>query len=221
MMRVHELDGLTRLFLVRHAETEWNAAKIFQGHLDSALTPRGVQQATELADRLASEGIQAIYSSDQGRALRTAELIASRLGLEVVPRADLREIDCGDWTGKSYQEVRALWPEHYEKWRYRPHLHQMPGGESVLQVQQRAIRFLEEVRRSHPGQSVCAVTHNTVVRTALCHLQGCHLARLWEGPRQPNCAVNLIEMRDGRADLVEIGGTGHLTSAGTGATSIV
>ena len=211
----------TRLFLIRHAETEWNATQLFQGHLDSTLTPRGLAQAEALACRLASEGIQAIYSSDQGRSMRTAEPLASRLHLEVVPRADLREIDCGEWTGRSYQEVRDLWPEDHANWKSRPHLHRMPGGESVAEVQQRGLRFLEEMRRRHAGQVICAITHNTVVRAVLCHLQGKPLSTLWDGERQPNCAINLIELRDGQVCLLKVGDATHLASVGSDGMTIV
>ncbi len=204
----------TRLFLIRHGETEWNASHIFQGHLDSALTSRGLAQANAVAHRLAEEGIAAIYSSDQGRSLRTAEPLATRLNLEVVPRAELREIHCGEWTGRSYEEVGRLWPEDHGNWRHHPHLHKMPGGESVLQVQQRGQRFLEEIRRLHPGQTVCAVTHNTVVRAVVCQLKGWPLSRIWEGERQPNCAVNLIELRDGLAHLILVSDANHLASIG-------
>ncbi len=211
---------VVRLFLIRHAETEWNNARIFQGHLDSTVTSRGLEQAAELAKRLASEGIAAVYSSDQNRSVQTAQAVASRLGLPVIPRAELREIDTGDWTGMSYQDARAQWPDVYDHWKNRPDLLQMPGGESVVQVQQRALRFIDEVRLRHVGQTVCVVTHNTVVRAILCHLLGWPLARLWEGPRQPNCAINLIEFRDGKADILEMGNASYLADAGPGATSM-
>ncbi|HEX2924009.1 MAG TPA: histidine phosphatase family protein, partial [Chloroflexota bacterium] len=139
----------TRLFLVRHAETEWNAAQIFQGHMDSPLTPKGLHQAAQLAERLHSEGIQAIYASDQGRATATARVVGDRIGLAVKPTTELREIDCGEWTGKPYQEVRDGWPESFENWRSRPHIHRMPGGESVAEVQQRVLHFVEMVRVTH------------------------------------------------------------------------
>ncbi len=205
----------TRLFLVRHGETEWNAAQIFQGHLDSPLTPRGKEQAAQLARRLAAEKIAAVYSSDQGRSMQTAQAVASILGLSVAPRKELREIDCGEWTGESYQQVKARWPREYANWRSRPHLHRMPGGESVAQVLQRGLRLTEEIRQRHRGTAVCAVTHNTVVRALVCHLQGWPLSRLWEGARQPNCAINLIEFRGDRVVLLEIANTDHLTSIST------
>ncbi len=208
-------DSVTRLFLIRHAETEWNTAQIFQGRLDSPLTPNGLEQAAQLASRLASEGIAAIYSSDQGRAMQTAQMVANRTKLQLIPRSELREIDCGEWTGKSYQEVRTRWPEAFANWRSQPHLHQMPGGESVTQVQQRGLRMVEEIRRQHPGRTVCVVTHNTVVRSLLCHFQGRPLSQLWEGEKQPNCALNLIEFSGGRLSLLEIASTEHLSSIST------
>ncbi|MGI5834904.1 MAG: histidine phosphatase family protein [Chloroflexota bacterium] len=214
-------SGFTKLFLVRHAETEWNAGHIFQGHLDSTLTPRGLAQATALASRLASEGIQVIYSSDQGRSMRTAEPLATKLELQVIPRSDLREIDCGEWTGKSYEEVHELWPEEHHNWRFRPDLHRMPGGESVLQVQQRGLRFLEEIRLRHPGQTICAVTHNTVVRAIITHLQRRPLSKIWDGDRQPNCAVNLIELKNSRSELLIVGDTAHLEDVGSSGMLIV
>jgi broad specificity phosphatase PhoE len=202
--------GSARLFLVRHAETEWNTAQIFQGHLDSDVTPKGLGQAALLAERLEAEGISAVYASDQGRALRTARVVASRLGLEVVPRPDLREIDCGEWTGKGYQEVRTHWPEEHATWMHQPQIHRMPGGESVAEVQRRGLRFLDEILSQHGGQSVCAVTHNTLVRAVVCGLMGWTLDQLWEVPRQRNCALNLIELRGSRLELLQIGDTSHL-----------
>lgn len=210
----------TRVFLLRHAETEWNAAQTFQGHLDSPLTAAGLRQAEQLAARLASEGVEAIYSSDQGRSLRTAEIVGSSLGLPVTPRPELREIDCGDWTGRTYQDVRTRWPEQFANWKTRPHLHRMPGGESVAQVQRRGLRFLEEIRDRHRGHTLCAVTHHTVVRVILCHLQGWPLSRLWEGARQLNCAVNLVQFQGDEVDLVEIGNTNHLTTLSTDGISV-
>ncbi len=211
----------TRLFLVRHAETEWNTSRIFQGHLDSPITPRGLRQAQELAERLAPEGIRAVYSSDQARSMRTAQVVAQRLKLQVIPSSELREIDCGEWTRKSYDEVRTAWPEHFDNWRNHPERHRMPEGESVEQVQRRALNLLEEVHGRHPGQAVCVVTHNTVVRAVMCHLRGWSLSRLWEGPRQPNCVLNLIELVDGKASLLVESDVSHLTSVGTAGTTSI
>src|SRR5690242_1187026 len=87
----------TVIFLARHAETLWNVERRFQGHLDSDLTERGRQQAERLAERLASEPLAAVYSSDLGRSRTTAEVVASRHGLTVQTDPLLREINTGDW----------------------------------------------------------------------------------------------------------------------------
>jgi len=214
-------NEVTRLFFIRHAETEWNAGRIFQGHLDSSLTARGKAQAEALAARLSSEGIQAIYSSDLGRSMRTAEPLAARLGLAINPRRDLREIDCGEWTGKCYEEVHEKWPLDHGNWRYRPHIHRMPGGESVLQVQQRGLRFLDEIYNLHFGKTICAITHNTVLLAVIIHLQGRPLSDIWHGTRQPNCALNLIEFRDGNPELALVGDATHLDGIGSSEMQIV
>lgn len=202
----------TTVFLVRHAQTEWNASKVFQGNLDSNLTPEGLRQAQQLATRLSREPLAAVYSSDQGRSLRTAETVAAAASLQVVPSLELREIDCGEWTGRGYQEVRELWPVEFYNWKNRPHVHHMPGGESVLEVQQRALRFIRGLGERHPGQVVCVVTHHTVVRTVVCALRGMPLEKLWEGSPQANCAINVLELDGEGSRLVAACDSAHLTA---------
>src|SRR5436190_1312043 len=90
---------MTTLLLVRHGETDWNAAGRLQGHTDRPLNEYGRRQAKELADRLAGEGADAIYASDLSRAKETAEIVGERLGLTVVIDADLREKNWGSWEG--------------------------------------------------------------------------------------------------------------------------
>jgi len=96
---------------VRHGETEWNLAGKEQGHLDSPLTALGVRQAQALANGLWGKGIQVIYSSDLGRAVRTAEIIADRLGLPLNVESDLRERHLGVMQGLTMKEFRDRFPD--------------------------------------------------------------------------------------------------------------
>src|SRR5438477_4218649 len=89
------LDPATQIIIVRHGETTWNLEGRHQGHLDSPLTKRGVAQAEALAARLGNEEFAALYSSDLGRALATAEIIGTRCGKSVVIDARLRERNLG------------------------------------------------------------------------------------------------------------------------------
>jgi broad specificity phosphatase PhoE len=90
---------VTTLLLVRHGETDWNAEGRLQGHTDMPLNDLGRRQARALADELAGDGIEAVYSSDLARASETAEIVAERLGLPVGLDPDLREKDWGTWEG--------------------------------------------------------------------------------------------------------------------------
>src|SRR5213078_2372373 len=90
---------MTTLLLVRHGETDWNAAGRLQGHTDRPLSDYGREQARRLADELSSEGVDAIYTSDLARARETAEIVAERLHLPVVLDPDLREKNWGTWEG--------------------------------------------------------------------------------------------------------------------------
>src|SRR5438876_6692501 len=93
------LNGVTTLILARHGETDWNRDGRFQGHADPPLNDRGREQARSLADALADQPIEAIYSSDLRRAHETAQIVAQRQGLEVLVDPDLRERDVGEWSG--------------------------------------------------------------------------------------------------------------------------
>src|SRR6185437_6606991 len=99
---------MTTLLLVRHGETDWNAERRYQGHADVPLNDRGVEQARELAEQLAGERIDAIYSSDLSRAHATAEIVGERLGVPVVTDPDLREIDVGAVEGLTFEESRSF-----------------------------------------------------------------------------------------------------------------
>src|SRR5207248_2072590 len=95
---------MTTLLLVRHGETDWNAAGRLQGHTDRPLNDYGRQQARELGDRLAGDRIAAVYASDLVRARETAEILGERLGLVVVLDPDLREKNWGTWEGLTGDE---------------------------------------------------------------------------------------------------------------------
>ena len=102
---------MTRLLLVRHGETEFNSVGRIQGHTDIDLSTKGIRQVELLADYLADEPIDVIYSSDLRRAARSAEIIASRLGKKVITRPELREINYGrPWAVRAIGPKASQWP---------------------------------------------------------------------------------------------------------------
>ncbi len=144
---------MSRLLLVRHGESLWNAARRLQGQADPDLSPLGEAQARSLAPMLAAMGASVAICSDLRRASRTAAL----LGLEAQPDPRWREIDVGDWSGRDIDELRAEDPERWREWRagrFTP-----PGGEAWPAFRAR----LEHALASAPDDAV-VITHGGVVR---------------------------------------------------------
>ncbi len=181
-----------RLALVRHGETVANVEGRWQGQSDSALTERGVEQSRSLAEALADEPLAAIYSSDLGRAMATARIVAERHGLGVIPDARLREIDTGRWTGQLGSVLRQEEPALLEEWRLRPAEMRLPGGEGLAEVQARVLDFCRELLPRHRGASVLVMAHGTLNQTLLVHALGQPLTDLWLAERIDNCQVSRL-----------------------------
>ena len=109
----------TRLLVIRHGETDWNAQRRVQGHSDIALNATGQAQAQRLAAALADEAIAAVYSSDLQRAQATATALALPRGLPVHATALLRERHFGLIEGRTFDDFGALHPEAAQHWRKR------------------------------------------------------------------------------------------------------
>src|SRR5262249_5745086 len=112
-----KLRRVTTILLARHGETAWNRDLRWQGHADPPLTDRGRQQARGVSDRLADVRVAAVYSSDLRRALETAAIVAERSCLPVNAVPALREVDVGSWSGLTFDEVEARFPEGFRRWQ--------------------------------------------------------------------------------------------------------
>ncbi|MFI6046502.1 histidine phosphatase family protein [Nocardia sp. NPDC051321] len=153
------------LILLRHGQTEWNAADRMQGQIDTDLTELGRRQAKEAARELVSHNAIAIISSDLRRAFETASALAEHTSLDVVPDPRLRETDLGDWEGLTHLEVDADYPGARQAWRldatYRP-----PNGESKLEVGARSLPVVRELlvdRQDWPGRTIILVAHGGLI----------------------------------------------------------
>jgi 2,3-bisphosphoglycerate-dependent phosphoglycerate mutase len=153
----------TELVVVRHGETEWNLAGRQQGHMDSPLTELGQRQAAALAERLAGEHFDVLYSSDLGRAMRTAECIARTTGLAVVPESGLRERNLGIMQGLTYAEVEQQYPEVFGLFRSGDPDYVLPSGESSRERYERHVRTAVEIAARHVGGRVLLVAHGGVL----------------------------------------------------------
>ena len=149
----------TRLLLARHGETDWNRTGRWQGQADRPSTTLG--DAAALAEQLVSDGVAAIYSSDLRRASETARVVGDRLGLPVVERPDLREIDVGSWSGLTRDEVRERFPDGFARWLDGEIGH---DGETREQLTTRVVAAIERIAAEQAGGTVLVVTHGGAIR---------------------------------------------------------
>lgn len=156
------------ILLARHGETNDNLEPLrFQGFRDTPLNDTGRRQASELAERVAGEGIVSLWASDLVRASETAQIVGARI--ELSPRLDprLREAGRGEWEGRLFKDVQREDPERYAAWMRAGESFRFPGGESLREQADRVAGALEDVCRSGelPALVVC---HGGSIRVMLC-----------------------------------------------------
>lgn len=165
----------TEITLVRHAETEWNTQRRFQGHKDSELTELGWKQVSALGKSFRYESFDRLYSSDLPRSRKTAEAIAAHHQHSILFDERLREKNLGIFEGLDVPEIRERFGEAYAAFKSEGPGYQIEEGESTFQLQQRALAFVEDVQARHAGESIVLVTHGGVVRVLLKHILGISL----------------------------------------------
>ena len=200
---------MTKIIFVRHGQTEWNVLGRYQGQTDVALSPLGIEQAEKLAAHFPVDKIEAVYSSDLARAMKTASCVADRFGLTVESRPELRELNFGDWEGLTYDEIVAKWPDALENFFLHPDVLDIPHGESFPKLRERALACVEEIVARHPDQTVAVFAHGAILRTILTAALHMDLQYVWT-IRQFNTAVNIVTYTEHGTTVELINGTGHL-----------
>src|SRR5437773_421334 len=182
-----------RILFARHGETLFNVQGRWQGQSDSPLTERGLAQARELGRALSTEAIAAVYSSDLGRAMQTAVEVAALHGLTVSSDVRLREIDTGGFTRKNWAEIDAEYPGQREIWANAPATLRMPGGETLLEAQTRALAFVAEMMPRHADQTIVIISHGGIGQAILVAAVGRTVDDLWLTERLDNCQISRLE----------------------------
>jgi probable phosphoglycerate mutase len=183
----------TRLCIVRHGETAWNAEGRVQGQLDVPLSETGLAQARAVAAVLAGESFSAIYASDLTRVRQTAQPIAARLGLEVRLDARLRERHYGDFQGMTYAEAKVRIPEGYARFKTKDLEYDFGSGESLARFNERSLAAIFSLLEKHPGENLLVFTHGGVLEMVYRRATGRGLST----PRDfeiPNAALNRVEI---------------------------
>jgi probable phosphoglycerate mutase len=166
------------LILVRHGETVWNAQDRFQGQQDSPLTATGQAHAQAVAAHLAAYAPHAIYASDLGRTLATAQPLADAIGLPILPEPALRERNLGVLEGLTRAEAEAQIPDVVTRYFGREVDYEVPNGESLRHLHNRALAALEVIAQRHAGQRVAVISHGALLSTVLRHMLGIPQTRI-------------------------------------------
>jgi probable phosphoglycerate mutase len=203
----------TRLVLVRHGETEQTAQRRYAGRADVPLSARGLAQAEATGNRMASMlgAAAVVLSSPLSRCLRTAEVIAARLGSKpVTVEPDLIECDFGEWDGLTFAEVRERWPDLLDRWLASPAV-AAPGGESIDAVAARVSGVVPRLLDTHPAETVILVSHVTPIKVILRDALGAGdtlLYRLFLDP----AGFSIVDWwPDGGVAVRTVNDTSHLT----------
>lgn len=193
------------VILIRHGQTAWNTERRFLGRTDVPLDATGEAQAQRLGARLRGT-VDAVYASPLGRALGTARSIAEPV---LVP--GLAEMDMGELEGLSGPDALARFPQVLAAWREDPSRVVLPGGETLEQVQTRAVTAFHSIVAAHPTGRIAIVTHQLALASLLCGVVGRPLADFNTFTHR-NCAFSVLTW-PGRALLLR-DEAGHLEGLG-------
>jgi probable phosphoglycerate mutase len=203
------MSQATRILAIRHGQTAWNADSRIQGHTDIALDDTGLWQAERLAQALADEELEMLYSSDLARARQTAAPLAARKGLALRTDTGLRERGFGEFEGLSFAQIEQRWPEQAVAWRRRDPEFGARGGEVLRDFRDRAVATVDRLAMAHRGQCIVLVTHGGVLD--LLYREATRLAL--DAPRSwqvANAGINRLLHSGAGLVLVGWADVGHL-----------
>ena len=193
-----------KIILIRHGESKLNVEGVYYGILNQELTEKGKEQAKKTREILKNISYEKIYTSDLKRAIETAEIVNYK-ELEISIDEELRELNFGIFEGRSYEELLEKYPEELKKSQKNWENYNYITGESVLELQKRAINFIE--KKIDLEKDTVLVTHWGVINTILSHYFSNGLESYWKFSVK-NGGVVIIEFSEGYPILkgLNIGG---------------
>lgn len=193
---------MTTIYMVRHGETEWNAAHRMQGWTDIPLNERGREQTLYVAKKFENIPLDVIYTSPLQRAVVTAEAIRGKRDIPIIEERGIKEINLGKWDGHTPDEMDVLYPGQYDIWRNTPGEVHVEGGETFKGLQERAWKAFLSIIGKNEGKTILLVSHMGCLSTILFKIAGYPLNDLWKHPIG-NCALCEVEVSGGDMEIVK------------------
>lgn len=203
---------MTKIYLVRHCESEGNKSRIFQGQHDTDISEKGAKQLSFLANRFKDVKLDKIYASRLIRAHKTAKAVADAKGMDVITNNAFIEINLGDFDGKPWDYIFDNNPDLKQAWYYAPQNFAPPGGESMQEVYARAKKGLAQIINDpeNKDKSILIATHGCLLRSLLCYVMFDDITRLIEVPGSSNTAVTLLVCDEAGTKIEYQGDYSHL-----------
>jgi broad specificity phosphatase PhoE len=198
---------MTTLILVRHGETKKNKAGELHGAFDSELlTAKGRRQLIKTSEALKNMNISLVYTSEENRAQESAKIVSENLGVPLKKIAGLQERNWGDFSGKSWDEVKEVLDPMtlQERFTYKP-----PEGESWKEAEERLINVVKKVLRMNEGKTVAIITHGGAIRILMPYLLGAPIEETFKHDPD-NGSLTIFEYSDGKFKAKRINDTSHL-----------
>jgi broad specificity phosphatase PhoE len=181
------------LYFLRHGQTECSRNNSFCGSLNSELTPEGLEMAKAFAAAYSSTPWTAIFCSPMQRTLDTAKPLYQAIGIEPQLRDGLKEINYGEWEGKTPEVISREYHDDYIRWSADPAWNAPNGGEMAVTIASRAMQVIEEIKQNYSSGNVLVVSHKATIRIILCNLLGIDVGRFRFRLGCPVGSVSVVE----------------------------
>lgn len=201
-----------KLYLLRHGETIYSRTGAYCGETDAELTPEGIEMAKGFAETYRSTPWEAIYVSPKQRTRNTAQPLCDAIGQAMQIRDGLKEINYGEWEDKTADYVKQHYLDDYIRWLTEPAWNSPPGGETAVQISNRAMTVIAEIEANHTSGNVLVVSHKATIRIILCNLLGIDLGRYRDRINALAASVSIVKFGE-HGPLLEVLGDRHHLSA--------
>lgn len=199
---------MTKIYIVRHGETQWNKEEVFRGRKDMPLNESGRQQAEMVGCYFSNRSVNRIISSPMERARQTVETIRSATGLEIRTMDEFTDMCFGIWEGLTLQEVEKDFPADFSLWKRSPEKLQIAEGETLDMVRDRVTKGLINIDFLHED-TVVIVTHRVICKIIVLHALGIGNEHFWDIKFDPG-SITLLEYNNDRHTLLFSNDTCHL-----------
>lgn len=207
---------MVKLLIVRHGYSVSNKSRTFCGQVDVDLSEEGFKQAELVSDYLLKTyKIDAIYSSDLKRAVKTVKKVSEELNIPIITDKALREINAGKWEDVKFDMLEKEYGEQFRAWINDKTLINCPDGESLMDVHKRSLEFITKICKENEGKTILIATHGGVILPFQCFVQGIDMKKIDTIPWAPNASLSIFNYDNGKFTDEKIGIVDYLNELKT------